>query len=238
MQQVFSRYETKYLLQDRQLEAFLRGMDGYTEKDVYGDYTICSVYFDTEDFSLIRSSIEKPDFKEKLRLRSYGIPKADDPVFLEIKRKFDGIVYKRRVAMPFREASDYLNKKRRTANGGQILREIDYFMKLYQPVPKVFLAYDRTAFSGVEDDGLRITLDRHIRWRDTALDLAQGDWGTPMLRPDLTLVEIKSPGAVPLWLANLLSELEIYPASYSKYGVCYKQYLIDRFLNSEVFHCA
>lgn len=238
VQQVFSRYETKYLLQDRQLEAFLRGTSGHTEKDAYGDYTICSVYFDTEDYSLIRSSIERPVFKEKLRLRSYGVPKQDDPVFLELKRKFDGVVYKRREAMTFREAADYLNKDRRPASSGQVLREVDYFMRLYHPVPKVYLAYDRTAFSGVEDDGLRITLDQNIRWRDSALDLSQGDWGAPLLRPGLTLLEIKSPGAVPLWLARLLSELQIYPASYSKYGACYKQYLIDSFLNSEVFHCA
>ncbi len=148
------------------------------------------------------------------------------------------MVYKRRVAMTFREASDYLDRGRRPANGGQVLREIDWFMQLYHPVPKVFLAYDRTAFSGAEDDGLRITFDRHIRWRDSALDLAQGDWGASMLRPDLTLMEIKSPGAVPMWLTKLLSHLQIYPASYSKYGTCYKQYLIDQFLNSEVFHCA
>lgn len=238
MQQVFSRYETKYLLRDRQLDAFLRGMSGRMKKDAYGDYTICSVYFDTEDYSLIRASIEKPVFKEKLRLRSYGIPKPDDPAFLELKRKFDGIVYKRREAMTFREAADYLDRGRRPAGAGQVLREVDYFMALYHPVPKAYLAYERTAFSGVQNEGLRITLDRNIRWRGCALDLSQGDWGTPLLEAGLTLLEIKIPGAAPLWLARLLSDLQIYPASYSKYGECYQQNLIHSFFNSEVFHCA
>lgn len=238
IQQVFSRYESKYLVQPTQSEALLARLNPMTVADMYGNYTICSIYFDTEDFSLVRTSVEKPVYKEKLRLRSYGIPKADDPVFVELKRKYDGVVYKRRATMTCREASDYFLKGRYPSADSQIMREIDWFVGQYQPVPKSYIAYDRTALSGLGDQELRITFDRNIRWRDKKLDLMLGDWGEPLLTGGAALMEIKSAGSVPLWLSHLLSELQIYPASYSKYGACYKEALIHDFLKTEVYPCA
>ena len=238
IQQVFSRYESKYMVQPDQLETLLRRLHPMTVEDVYGNYTICSIYFDTEDYSLVRASVEKPVFKEKLRLRSYGIPKADDPVFVELKRKYNGVVYKRRATMTCRDASDYFQKGRYPSSDSQIMHEINWFVEQYQPIPKSYIAYDRTALSGAEDEELRITFDRNIRWRDNKLDLSMGDWGAPLLPGGAALMEVKSAGSIPLWLSHLLSELKIYPASYSKYGDCYKQNLIHDFLKTEVFHCA
>ncbi|NCC69631.1 MAG: polyphosphate polymerase domain-containing protein [Clostridia bacterium] len=238
VQSVFRRYEKKYLLDNRQLEGLKNSLSQFMTQDAYGNYTICNLYFDTGDYALIRASIEKPAYKEKLRLRSYGVPKADDPVFAEIKKKYNGVVYKRRVAMTDMEASDYFLHGRQPENDGQIMHEIDWFVKRYHPVPKAFIAYDRTALSGIQDSELRVTFDKNIRWRGTTLDLSQGDWGMPLLQPGVTLMEIKIPGASPLWLSRLLAQLQIYPASFSKYGVCYKQWLVHEFLRKGVFACA
>ncbi len=99
VQNVFRRYENKYLLNDRQLEALKNSLSKYMAQDAHGSYTICNIYFDTDDFLLARRSLEKPKYKEKLRLRSYGVPKGSDQVFAEIKKKYDGVVYKRRAPL-------------------------------------------------------------------------------------------------------------------------------------------
>jgi len=238
IQNVFKRYENKYFVNGKQLETLKNGLSKYMEKDSYGDYTICNIYFDSVDYLLIRSSIEKNQYREKLRLRSYGAAKAGDPVFVEIKKNYDGIVYKRRAKMTSEEASHYLSNGKHPESSNQILNEVDWFMKMYHPIPKVFIAYERSALSGIENSDLRVTFDKNIRWRSTALDLTQGTWGAPLLRTGETLMEIKIPGASPLWLSHLLAQLEIFPISFSKYGTCYKQYLIHDFLKTGVFSCA
>ena len=193
------------------------------EMDEYGEHTICNIYFDTPDYDLIRKSIEHPIYKEKLRLRSYGVPKGpDSKVFVEIKKKYDGVVYKRRIQLPLNVAEDYLYKGIHPQKDSQILREIDWFLKTNPVVPAVFLAYDRRAFAGVEDRELRLTLDKNIRCRRTQMHLAEGSDGEKILDDDLTLMEIKIPGVMPLWMANILSLLEIRPVSISKYGTFYK----------------
>jgi hypothetical protein len=226
-QGVFKRIEKKYMLTEIQRQALMQQIKDRMSKDAYGLHTISNIYYDTDNFELIRASIEKPVFKEKLRLRSYGIPKDDSIVFLELKRKFKGVVYKRRIDLPFLEAQNYLLNGSRPSKDGQIMNEIDWFLKNYQLSPKAFIAYDRTAWFGNENPDLRITFDQNIRFRDTVLDLSKGAWGTPLLKPHRTLMEIKIPGTMPVWLAHTLNELAIFPNSYSKYGACYKEYLIQ-----------
>lgn len=225
-QGIFKRIEKKYMLNDIQQQALLQEIKINMAKDAYGQHTISNIYYDTDSFELIRASIEKPVFKEKLRLRSYGIPKEDSIVFLELKRKFKGVVYKRRSALTLQEAQNYLLYGDRPLTDGQIMKEIDWFMQRYDLSPKAFISYDRTAWFGNEDPDLRITFDQNIRFRDTALDLAKGAWGAPILEQHQTLMEIKVSGTMPVWLAHTLNELKIFPTSYSKYGTCYKQYLI------------
>lgn len=218
--QSFNRIEKKYLVTPAQKERMLSRMAAYTKESVYSRYTIGNIYYDTPDFTLLRASIESPVYKEKFRLRSYKTPGAGDEVFLEIKKKFKGVVYKRRDTMEYRRARYYLATRR--GGGGQIGREIDWFLNWYKPEPKAMIAYEREAYEGLEDPELRITFDTGLRWRDTDLDLGHGTYGAPLLEGDTVLVEIKIPGAAPLWLAGLLSELEMHPVSISKIGTWYR----------------
>lgn len=236
--EVFERCEKKYLLSETQYQALMRQLTEHMKTDRYSVHTIGNIYYDTDDFAIIRASIEKPLYKEKLRLRCYGVPKPDTTVFLELKKKFKGIVYKRRAEMTLAQGQRYLKTGEKPAGSGQILNEIDWFLKRYRPGPKVYIAYDRLALFGKEDPELRVTFDRNIRFRDDALDLAKGPWGTPLLESGQVLMEIKLCGAMPLWLANALSELKLFPVTYSKYGVCYKNFLSRGVKTKGVIHCA
>jgi len=226
MQFCFKRYEKKYMLSLDQLSKLLTGMKDYVHADEFGRYTICNIYYDTNDYRLIRASLGKPVYKEKLRLRSYGVPCDRDTVFVELKKKYDGVVYKRRTIMGASAAAAYLQNGAVPEQKDQICREIDWFMHSYHPSPKVFIAYDRTAFVGLDNPDLRITFDTNLRWRDAELDLRAGDRGEPLLPPDQILMEVKIPGTVPVWLAHLLSETGTFPTSFSKYGACYTQNIL------------
>ena len=164
---VFKRYEKKYMLTKEQYEKFRETADNYMKVDEYGLSTICNIYYDTDAYDLIRNSIEKPVYKEKIRLRSYGVPTDKSTVFLELKKKYKGIVYKRREAMTLTEAYQCVENLDMGERKDQISQEIDYFLKMYRPVPKVFLAYDRIAMFGIEDHAFRITFDFNIRSRNT-----------------------------------------------------------------------
>jgi len=223
----FQRLEKKYLLSAEQYAALWERLSPYLEPDEYPCSTVCSIYYDTDDCRLIRHSLDAPVYKEKLRLRSYGIPAPDGPVFAELKKKYKGVVYKRRVNMPAREASQWLNQGLPPREDSQTAREITWFLQHVHPRAKVFLACDRTAFRAREDRELRITFDRKIRWRETDLDLCAGDHGELLLAPGQVLMEIKTPQAAPLWLARLLSEQAVFPVSFSKYGRCYREHILD-----------
>ena len=231
VQTSFKRYEKKYLLSVAQQTALLEGMMKHMKPDRFGKTTNCNIYYDTDDWELIRKSVAKPVYKEKLRVRSYGVPKTGEDVFIEIKKKYDGVVYKRRTAMPSEQAEKYLAGDTELSPGDQIGKEIEWFQNRYRAKPKVYIAYDRTSFAGREEPELRITFDRDIRFREYALDLRAGDFGTNMLPKGTVLMEIKIPGTAPLWLARLLSELKIRPASFSKYGFYYKTYVLTKNMN-------
>lgn len=222
----FERYEKKYCLTLSQQRFLLERMTPYMKKDAYGEYTICNIYYDTDDYRLIRASLEKPVYKEKLRVRSYGVPTDGGRVFVEIKKKYDGVVYKRRITASPADAAAFLRTGKSTQPLGQIGREIAWFQHTYRAGPKVFLAYDRAAFAGAEDPAVRITFDTDIRWRTTALDLRCGDYGAPLLPPEQILMELKLPGACPLWLSRALTDIDARQTSFSKYGACYKTYIL------------
>lgn len=217
----FKRYEKKYMLSPEQYRLLMRRLEDHIEPDEYFRSTVCSLYYDGGDYHLIRRSIDKPVYKEKLRLRSYGVPTAETPVFVELKKKFKGVVYKRRAVMPARAAAEYLAGKAPPPEDSQMTREIDWFLKENLPTPKVFIACDRTAYRAKEDRELRFTFDENIRWRDTELELTAGCHGAPLVKDGYVLMEIKLSGAAPLWLARTLSELAVFPGSFSKYGTCY-----------------
>ena len=232
----FERYEKKYRLTAAQQRMVLEGMRPYMKKDAYGAYTICNIYYDTDDWRLIRASLEKPVYKEKLRVRSYGVRDGDGKVFVELKKKYDGVVYKRRVTMGAGEAAPFLAGDIPNAHG-QIGQEILWFQRFYQARPRVFIAYDRLAFAGIDDPELRITFDTNLRWRNTALDLRLGDDGAPITDPSMILMEIKIPGVCPLWLSQLLSQAGVFPTSFSKYGYCYQHHILPN-ISKEGRYCA
>ena len=219
------RYEVKYLLSAEQTEKLKDRLRGHMEVDSYGLTSIASLYYDTPDYALIRASIEKPEFKEKLRLRSYGLAKGDSTVFLELKRKAYGIVYKRRVATTENAVKDFIGYRGNICADGQIAREINYFRDYYKKlVPSCLIIYDRTAYYESNGD-LRMTIDNDPRYRVERLDLHSDMQGTSLLPDGWTILEIKVQTAMPLWLTEILDDLKIYKGSFSKYGEAYKQQL-------------
>lgn len=219
---VFRRYELKYLLTAEQRDVVLKRIEPYMALDSYGRTTIRNVYYDTESYRLIRHSIEKPEYKEKLRLRSYAKVENDGTVFVEIKKKYDGVVYKRRVALPESVATDWLGGRIDRPVDTQISREIDYFLNFYADLrPSMYLSYEREAFYERDGGELRITFDENILCRSEDMSLCSDPYGTSILPEGRVLMEIKCPGAIPLWMVKILSEEKIYKTSFSKYGTAY-----------------
>lgn len=225
IQKVFNRYEKKYMLTRQQYEAIRQRLEPYMEKDQYGLHTIRNIYYDTEDDELIRTSLEKPKYKEKFRVRCYGEPNAESDYFLEIKKKYKGIVNKRRIVMKPQEAKAYLENGEKPREQSQIFREVDYVWNHYQLIPKVYLAYDRIALFGKEDAEFRVTFDQNIRSRDFALTLEKDTETTKLLKDGYYLMEVKISNAMPLWFVKILTELEIRSTSFSKYGNVYRRNL-------------
>ena len=233
---IFKRTEKKYLLPAERYEALWPRIAPYLEPDEYPASTVCSIYYDTDDFRLIRHSIEGPVYKEKLRLRRYNIPGPEDPVFVELKQKYKGIVYKRRISLPASQAAAWLAGDGRPGQDGQMVRELEWFLHSVRPAPRIFIACERTAWRDREDPELRITFDRDIRWRETELTLGADDRGEALLPPGELLMEIKTPTAAPIWLARALSELQIFPVSFSKYGTCYKEHILHEYIFGGSLH--
>jgi hypothetical protein len=222
-QDTFKRYEMKYLLDEDKYRLLRQRLKDKLSVDCFGRTAICNIYFDTPDHRLIRTSLEKPVYKEKLRLRSYGTPQEGGTVFIELKKKYKGVVYKRREKMELLEAENYLYDNMPSVKQTQITREIDWFIKAYRCLePSMYISYNRTAMYGIDDPELRITFDSNILWREEELRLGYGEWGNPILEEGQRLMEIKLPGTMPLWLAHLLDEFKIYPVSFSKYGRGYQ----------------
>ena len=220
---VFERHEIKYMITDDQREKILKGLEGRMIPDPHGESTICNIYYDTEDRKLITRSLAKPAYKEKLRLRSYGIPKADSTVFPELKKKVEGVVYKRRCAMTLQEAEAFLNRREMPSENGQVQKELAYARDFYGLRPALFLAYDREAFVGRQDPEMRMTIDRRIRFREDHLSLSEGDGGEELDLNGDYLLEVKVNGALPLPIVRIFNRLGIYPASFSKYGAVYTE---------------
>ena len=221
---VMKRYELKYLLSGAQTDYLRRRLKGHMEADAFGLTSIASLYYDTPDFRLVRASMEKPEFKEKLRLRSYGPATEDSPVFLELKRKYDGVVYKRRVQTTIPRAEGFLAGTERMGDG-QIGRELTYFRDFYRNLePACLIIYDRTAYFQPDGD-LRLTVDSCPRYRTEDLSLTKGMEGIPLLGEGQSILEVKVQQAMPLWLSAILSEGGIYKTGFSKYGEAYRRQL-------------
>lgn len=215
---VFQRFEYKYLLTEEQYELIFPLVEMKLKPDEFGETVVQSLYYDTPDFRLIRASIDKPVFKEKIRLRSYGMSDGG-AVFLEMKRKYDGLVYKRRIALDEDKADRIMSGD--FVPEDQIEREVAYFTSQYSGLEaKALIICDRSAYFG--DDGLRVTFDRDPRYRLDALNLHTSLEGRRFFDDGTVIMEIKSGTAIPLWLCGILSRFGIRKTSFSKYGTVYR----------------
>lgn len=231
----FQRREVKFLLSKEQFDGLLPTIHEYMNPDKFcvdgKEYGIYNLYYDTPDNFLIRQSLEKPYYKEKLRLRSYYSPAGpDDLVFLEVKKKIGGIVTKRRVSMTLSEAENYVQNRVKPYYerfiDQQVIKELDVFLGFYDSIaPRQYISYQRAAFFGKEDSEFRLTFDRQITARREDLTLSRESYGEQLILPDQRLMEIKVPGSLPLWMSKALSKLEIRKISFSKYGNAYKNYV-------------
>lgn len=222
-QTVFKRYEIKYMLTLEQKQKVLDAMKPYMKLDKYGRTTIRNIYYDTDTYLLIRRSIEKPTYKEKLRIRSYSQAEPDSTVFVELKKKYNHVVYKRRISLPEEEAMEWIAREHHCHKYTQISEEVDYFLDYYETLhPAVFLSYEREAFYSNDGSDFRVTFDDTILCRQEDLSLESEVYGTPLLPEGMVLMEIKCSGGIPLWMTHVLSEQHVYKTSFSKYGTAYQ----------------
>ncbi len=225
-QMIFQRYELKYLLNLRQLQAVQKAIEPYMMPDQYSHSSIRNLYLDTPDFRLIRRSLERPVYKEKLRIRSYGRAGEQAPVFVELKKKYRSVVYKRRLLLE-QDAARACFDGTRPWPDSQIGAELNYAANFYQSLrPAVFLSYERDAFHGITDPDFRVTFDTDILYRQQQLTLDSDPWGTPILPSDMVLMELKVSGGFPIWMAHVLSRQGIFKTSFSKYGTAYRDILL------------
>ncbi len=219
---VFKRYEIKYLISISQKQEILAEMLPYMRLDKYGRTTIRNLYLDTDDFRLIRRSIEKPQYKEKLRIRSYAQATPEKPVFVELKKKYNGVVYKRRLKLPEKEVMHAFESNLPLPINSQIGNEIEYFRAYYHPLTaKVFLSYEREAYYSLDKSDFRVTFDDNILYRTEDLRLSVPPYGTRIVEDGYILMEIKTSTSIPLWLTGVLTKLKVYKTSFSKYGTAY-----------------
>ena len=213
---VFKRVEQKYLISKNQKDKLLNQIANYVEEDEYFKSEISNIYFDNDNHELLIESLEKPNFKIKVRLRMYN--ECRD-VFLEIKDKVNGVVGKRRIKLTLDEFYDYFNNHKIKDN--QIMKELDYYFKLFNLKPSIFVAYDRLSYKEKNNKNLRITIDANLRSRYYDLRLEDGSYGEKYFNNDMYIMEVKVLDSMPIWLVKSLSDLKIYPVSFSKVGSIY-----------------
>ena len=223
-QNVFRRYELKYIITQEQKEKIIKAIEPYMALDEYGRTVIRKIYFDTDNYRLIRKSIEGPSYKEKLRIRSYNKAKPKSTVFVELKKKYQSVVYKRRLPLSEISAMNWVSGEESCEEESQISKEIDYFISYYENLhPVVFLSYEREAYYPLDGGDFRITFDDTILCRQEDISLESEVWGTPLLEEGKVLMEIKCSSGIPLWMLRILSEEHIYKTSFSKYGTAYQK---------------
>lgn len=226
----FKRREMKFLLSEEQYTFLRNEIEKHMTEDDFGKHTIMNIYLDNRNNDLIRSALGKPIYREKLRLRTYGKCAADDSAaFLEIKKKFRGITYKRRFELTYKELHDYITDGTVPEKRGQVFEEIDYMIRRMSLEPKIVICYDREAYFGNDDKEFRLTFDGNVRFRRDELDLRLGDHGEYLISQPYTVMEVKSAGAIPIWLARTLSEKRVFHGSFSKYGSIFASEIKQRY---------
>lgn len=232
LKRVFKRREYKYLLSAEEYITIRKLLMGHMSEDQYGLTTILSLYFDTPQYYFINQSMKKVPYKSKFRVRSYGTPLMDEPVFLELKKKIQGVVYKRRLQISYdalentlQTGLNCLDHQQLVSNENQIKQEIKWLFDRYDIKPKVLISDDRVALSTDEDPDFRVTFDFNIRFRDEDLSLHHGGYGTKITPDFETIMEVKATGAYPVWFTDIIANLHLVKGRFSKYGYVYQHYL-------------
>ena len=230
---VFNRVEKKYLITTAKKKRLLKVIKNHMEKDKYFQSEVSNLYFDNDNYDLIIQSIERPEFKEKLRARSY---EGYDRVFLEIKTKLkgkdDNVGYKRRVMITHKDFDELISKKTNlvdlasrsieTANDLQIAKEVDYLIGHFDLKPKILLTYNRESYKSEND--LRITFDEKLKYRYKNLNLNKAKRDRIYFKDKHNIImEIKASNGIPSWLCEIMSEENIYPQQFSKIGKVYEK---------------
>lgn len=237
-QEVFSRKEEKYIVTTDIYEKIVKTAGNRVIADEYSKdnsfYQICNIYYDTEDNNLIRTSLQKPKYKEKIRLRSYGTPNKNTKVFLEIKKKYNGCVNKRRTTFRLNEAYTFANTGEipeiKEYMNFQIMKELSYAIKTYNILPKVYLAYQRRAFFGADNPEFRLTFDKNIVARREDIALEYGVFGERIIETNEMIMEVKYSERMPLWFIQILRDYNLEKASFSKYGTEYTNYIKNGYM--------
>lgn len=235
MKNIIKRYEKKYVIDALQYELFMHFVQGKLTEDQRSRYTISNLYYDTDDYELIRASIEKPVYKEKLRIRTYEAPWPGAAAYIELKKKVEGIVYKRRFETDLTGGAVFLGGGAVPVSKPEdkhVIEEIKYFLSRHDVGPKAFISYERQCFHGAFDPEFRVTFDTDITFSDPKDVSSAKPAGRPVLEPEKMIMEIKTPSAMPVWLSKIMSELDIYPSSFSKYGQAYKAYVCNQVFRS------
>lgn len=228
----FKRYEKKYLISKEKLDAIMPVLLEYMDLDPFclngNEYRIYSIYYDTVNHDIIRQNSSGPVYKEKMRLRSYYDRKdPEDKIFMEIKKKSEGVGNKRRIKLKIKEIDPFVNEgilpQTKDYLSAQVAKELAYFLKMNKVAPALYVQYDRLALFGKEDKNFRMTFDRNVHTRRSNFVFGESDEDELLLPDDIYIMEVKILGAMPLWLTRLLSENELFSHGFSKYGVKYKR---------------
>lgn len=217
----FERVEDKYELSQSEYLSFLEAIQAHVHPDIYHKYTVHSVYFDNDHYQLAVNSLQKPEYKCKVRLRTYQDPDADTMCFLELKKKYNDIVYKTRFYMEVASAYQYLYQNKMPKNPNNIMRELDYVFHFYKLKDFCYVQYDRECYAANEDMDVRITFDTNIRYRLDDISLSRNGSETNLTEENVYMLEIKCKDRYPMWLVQILSKMKLYKKSFSKCGSIY-----------------
>lgn len=224
----FNRFELKYLLPIEHAGEFKKAIKSFLHVDSFGEegqYALTSLYYDTPDHRFYWEKIDGIKVRRKLRIRHYETRDAitpETPVFVEIKKRIDRVIIKKRAKMPYKDAVNLCNEGIMPAKfdpkDKKTLEEVQSMFHTYPLRPTLITSYFRHALIGTHYDlGLRVTFDTNIRFRDHDLDLTSKNRGKFIIPPNIALMEIKANGAIPYWLTEMIGAHNIRLIRVSKY---------------------
>ena len=231
----FKRIETKYIVAAEELSALLADLKEYLAEDDFPRSTITNIYFDNQDFQVIRDSIDRKNGREKVRMRTYvAHPTANSRVFLELKKKDkEGVGHKYRIASDLQSVLQFMENDRTTnatVDDKELIDELTSLKKRYTALsPKMYIYYERYSLKekhsleGYPQTKVRVTIDQNLIYRDYDVTMLEDRYGRDLVGEGKVIMEIKAPGEQPVWLQEIIKKYELEPTSFSKYGTAYRK---------------